>query len=98
MVVPEEKRKAPETAHQLAMSNRNRLEVDGVMNLGSFEEEKVILETTQGVLEIKGERLHIQQLNLDQGRVVLDGEVVSLVYTGAELASKSKGFFSRLVR
>ncbi|TCL73257.1 sporulation protein YabP [Hydrogenispora ethanolica] len=94
----EEKKRTPEIPHQLTLSNRNLLGVDGVTNLGSFDEEKIILETSKGVLEIKGERLHVQQLNLDQGKVLLDGEFHSLAYVGEELSKKSKGFFSNLMK
>ena len=94
----DEKKKLPETPHQLTLSNRNLLGVDGVINMGSFDEDKIILETSKGVLEIKGERLHVQQLNLDQGKVLLDGEFYSLAYVCDELSKKGKGFFSNLMK
>ena len=94
----EEKKKAPELPHQLTLTNRNALGIEGVLNMGSFEDERIVLETTKGVLEIKGENLHVQQLNLDQGRVVLDGTVYSLVYLGEDFGKKGKGFLGRLIK
>ena len=94
----EEKKRLPDQAHQLTLNNRNLLEVDGVTNLGSYEEDLLILETVAGVLEIKGSNLHVQQLNIDQGRVIIDGEIGSLIYTDQDLVKKGKGFLSRLMK
>lgn len=91
-------KRLPDQAHQLTLNNRNLLEVDGVTNLGSYEEDLLILETVAGVLEIKGSNLHVQQLNIDQGRVVIDGEIGSLIYTDQNLVKKGKGFLSRLMK
>ncbi|HYH01715.1 MAG TPA: sporulation protein YabP [Bacillota bacterium] len=88
----------PVTQHQLNMTNRNLLGVDGVVNMASYDNEKVILETSAGVLEIKGEKLHIQQLNLEQGKVVLDGEITALAYSSENAGKRSRNFFSKLVK
>lgn len=94
----EEKRKITDQTHQITLNNRNLLAVDGVTNLGSYEEDLLILETVAGVLEIKGGHLHVQQLNIDQGHVVIDGDICSLVYTDQDLVKKGKGFFSKLIK
>lgn len=94
----EEKKKITDQAHQITLNNRNLLAIDGVTNLGSYEEDLLILETVAGVLEVKGVSLHVQQLNIDQGRVVIDGEICSLVYTDRDLAKKGKGFLSKLIK
>ncbi|HPT88738.1 MAG TPA: YabP/YqfC family sporulation protein, partial [Bacillota bacterium] len=67
-------------------------------NLDSYDQERVILETSSGVLEIRGEQLHIQQLNLEQGKVMIEGTVNALIYADDNLAKKGKGFFSKLAK
>lgn len=94
----EEKKKNSELVHQLILTNRGQLALEGVNNLGSYDQEQIILETSSGVLEVKGEGLHIQQLNLDQGKVIVDGEIFSLVYTDENATRKGKGFFGRLIK
>lgn len=84
--------------HQLNMTNRNLLGVDGVVNMASYDDEKVILETSAGVLEVKGAKLHIQQLNLEHGKVVLDGEIAALTYSNENVSKRSRNFFSKLVK
>ncbi len=95
----EEKKRNPEIQqHQLTLSNRGLLNIDGVQNLGSYDQEKIYLETSSGTLEIKGTGLHIQQLNLDQGKLLIDGDIYSLIYMDGTFNQKGKGFFSRLVK
>ncbi|HEX3047906.1 MAG TPA: sporulation protein YabP [Bacillota bacterium] len=94
----EEKRKNTDLPHQLTLVNRNQMNLDGVTDLGSYDQEQIILETNCGVMEIKGEQLHIQQLSLEQGKVIIAGEIYSLTYTDQNLAQKNKGFFGKLIK
>jgi sporulation protein YabP len=95
----EEKKRNPEIQqHQLTLLNRGFLSIDGVQNLGSYDQETIYLETNSGTLEIKGMGLHIQQLNLDQGKLLINGDIHSLVYMDGALNKKGKGFFSRLMK
>ncbi|HBE79708.1 MAG TPA: sporulation protein YabP [Firmicutes bacterium] len=94
----EKKKPIEQTMHQLTLTNRGQLAVEGVINLGSYDQEQIILETSSGVLEVKGDNLHILQLNLDQGKVTVDGDVYSLVYTDEDAIKKGKGFFGRLIK
>jgi sporulation protein YabP len=94
----EEKKKGSESTHQLTLTNRGQLMLEGVNNLGSYDQDQIILETSSGVLEVKGAGLHIQQLNLDQGKVMIDGDVYSLVYTDGNALQKGKGFLGRLIK
>lgn len=94
----DEKKKNNEIPHQLTLANRGLLSIEGVLDLGSYDQEQIILDTNCGALEIKGERLHVQQLNLDQGKVLVDGDIHSLVYTAEMAGKKGKGFFSKLMK
>jgi len=84
--------------HNVNMNGRRLLGIEGVTNLDSYDQERVILETSSGVLEIRGEQLHIQQLNLEQGKVMIEGTVNALIYADDNLAKKGKGFFSKLAK
>jgi sporulation protein YabP len=94
----EDKKKSNDLIHQLTLANRSQLVVEGVSNLGCYDQEQIILETSLGVLEIKGEGLHIQQLSLDLGKVTVDGNVYSLMYTDENALKKGRGFLSRLIK
>lgn len=97
----EQIRKPAEAAqqhHQVTLTNRNLLGVDGVANMDSYDQAKIILRTGAGILEVKGAKLHVQQLNLEQGKVVLDGEIDSLNYCAESVRRHGKNFLSRLVK
>ncbi len=83
--------------HEVVLLNRERLTVDGIINVESFDEHEAILETEAGVLEIRGRQLHVKELNVDVGSLIIEGFIQSLEYT-AEPGSKRKGLFGRLLK
>lgn len=66
--------------HTLTLTNRNRAVITGVEDVDCFNEQIVILRTVQGDLTLAGENLNIAHLNLEDGRLVVEGEVISLEY------------------
>ncbi len=83
--------------HTLILDNRKILTLSGISNVDSFDEGSVVAYTDIGELSIKGNNLHIAKLNLDTGEMVLDGEIVSMIYSNNQNIS-SKGILSRLFR
>lgn len=83
----------------VTIESREKVQITGVQNVVSFDDESVILETALGLLTIKGQELHINKLNLDEGNVSIDGEFISLVYSDkGNIMSKSNGFLSRMFK
>ena len=58
--------------------------VTGVKDVDSFNEQFVQLLTEAGELRIEGADLHITKLNLDEGQVMLEGEISALEYAEGE--------------
>ena len=67
--------------HSMILENRNFLSLSGVLDVGSFDEQSVVIYTDFGELNIKGSTLHINKLSLETGEVSIDGNIVSLIYT-----------------
>ncbi|MDD4602165.1 Spore protein YabP [bioreactor metagenome] len=88
--------KTPNWQHQLTLLEREELTIDGVTNLGSYDEKEIVMETEQGVLTVKGDGLNIKQLNLDKGNIIIDGNIKVLVYD--EPAQTKKGLLGRLLK
>lgn len=86
--------------HEVSITNREKVVIRGVLNVESFDDKEVILETPLGMMHLKGENLHIRQLDLDQGSFVVDGLVAGLQYTavGRDVRDRGKGFLDRLLR
>lgn len=92
-----EDKKLATKKHEVTLLDRERLTVDGILNVDSFDEHEAILETEAGVLEIRGRELHVRELNVDVGSLIIEGFIQSLEYT-AEPGSKRKGLFGRLLK
>lgn len=83
--------------HTLHMEEREQLRIGGVLEVLSFDEEGIMMETTCGLLMLKGAGLHIGKLDLEAGDVAIDGTIDSLVYSdGSPLERHS--ILSRLFR
>ena len=83
--------------HDVCLKNRKLLSVDGVEDVISFDESQVVLVTVSGEMIVDGTGLHISTLDLETGRVELDGEVEGIFYPNIKRDSNEKGgFFSRL--
>lgn len=69
-------------AHNLVMENRRRLVLSGVREVEGFTETEVLLFTDMGQLTVKGNNLHVSQVNTDTGELIMSGDTVnSLVYS-----------------
>ena len=87
------------TVHRVVMEGRQKVEVTGVRDLLVFDETEVIMETSEGMLSIRGNDLHMNNLNLEQGLIGLGGEIAELLYDESDGDVKAKpGLMSRLFR
>lgn len=84
--------------HYVSLRNRETLGVEGVVNVESFDNAEVIVETDAGVLFVRGEELHIKELNLETGVLQLTGHVQALEYAGDGLSKKGRGLLGRLFK
>lgn len=88
--------------HKVTVINREHIEIFGVLHVDSFDDEEIILETDLGLLALRGEELHIKQLNLDEGHLQVEGIIKNMDYledVGLEgLRKKSRGVLSRIFK
>jgi len=88
--------KSPKWKHQLTLVEREELSIEGVRNLGSYDDKEVITETEQGMLVIRGESLNLKQLNLEQGSVIIEGLIKSIIYE--DESRQKKGLLERFLK
>ena len=85
--------------HNLMLENRQSLKVTAVVDVESFDEEKIMLITEEDGLIIEGEDLHIQKLSVDDGELSITGEILSITYTDKLSGKKSSGgFFTKMFK
>lgn len=80
--------------HRLTLEDRGTLILTGVEDVKRFDEEEIIMTTSEGDLYVRGGDLHIEALSLDGGEMRITGKIDSLSY---EEIRSGGGFFSRLL-
>ena len=85
-----------EAPHNLVMEGRQRLNLTGVEDVESFDEQSIVAVTTGGVLIIQGEALRIERLSLDVGELLVEGTISALAYEDEQ--KSSGGLFKRFFR
>lgn len=87
------------TVQNIILENREKLSISGVLDVLSFDDQIVILETELGLLTVKGENLRINKLSLDTLDIIIDGEIINLGYSEKDLERKNQGgFLNKLFR
>ena len=81
--------------HELVLLERKRLAISGVVDVISFDECAVKLDTVCGELEIGGENLHVSLIDANKGAITLDGNVESVVYYDKDKTER-KSLFKKL--
>lgn len=92
----EEKKTVRVSNQNILLENRKNMSVSGVKDVDSFDENTVALFTELGSLLISGSDLHISRLNIENGEVMINGTVDSIVYRGDN--GKKGGFLQRLIK
>ena len=87
-----------QTDHYVKINNRKNLEISGVKEVDSFDNEEFLLETVMGYLIVRGHNLQLKNLDVGEGNVVIKGKIYELSYVDEHQQEKAKGFFSKLFR
>jgi sporulation protein YabP len=94
----EDKKISKPKIQNLILENREKLSVSGVLDVESFNDEAVVIETELGLLIVRGEDLHINKLNLDNSELNIEGDIVSCEYSDKEGSKSKGGFFSKMFK
>ena len=77
----------------IILENREKLTISGVLDVLSFDDQIVILETELGLLTVKGENLRINKLSIDTSEVIVEGDMSALTYSDNKSSDNNKGSF-----
>ncbi len=96
----EELKKATNTFQNIVLENREKLNVTGIIDVFSFDDQIIIIETELGLLTIKGENLKINKLSLDTSDFIVDGKIDSLTYSNSDSSSikKNKNILGKIFK
>ncbi|AGF53951.1 sporulation protein YabP [Clostridium saccharoperbutylacetonicum] len=82
----------------LFLENRKKITLSGVIEVISFDELKIDLTTSLGNLTIKGEDLKMNKLDVQNGDVIIAGNIGSVVYNGKVSKKSNETIISKLFK
>lgn len=91
-----EEKKMGRVRHHLIMEERRSLTVSGVTDIERFDEEEVVVATELGQLSIKGQGLHLNKIDVEDGELSVEGELDSVSYSQPQ--EKGGSLLARLFR
>lgn len=97
-MIIDEKKQINNVVQNLILENRSKLTISGVLDVLSFDDQLVVLETELGLLTIKGENIRINKLSIDTSEVIIEGEINNLGYSDKEIGNKSSSFISKIFK
>lgn len=84
--------------HDVIMRGRKLLDITGVKQVESFDNEEFLLDTVMGALAIRGQNLQMKNLDVDKGIVSIKGRIYDIIYLDEQQTEKAKGLFSKLFK
>ena len=85
--------------HQVMMKERKLMDVTGITKLLSFDSELFTIDTTMGILTVRGMDLELKNLDLEKGELSIIGYITGYEYDDFQTVGEdSKGIFSKLFR
>lgn len=82
----------------IVLENREKLSISGVLDVLSFDDQIIIVETELGLLTIKGEDLRINKLSIDTSETIVNGNIMQIAYSENTMDKKGEGIFSKIFK
>ena len=98
MTLEERKGLTNNIIQNLVLENRGKLSVSGVLDVLSFDDQIVIIETELGLLTIKGEDLRINKLSIDTSEVIVEGDIYNMGYSEKEMDKKTGSLLGKIFK
>jgi sporulation protein YabP len=98
MTIDERKTISTGVIQNIILENREKLSISGVLDVLSFDDQVVILETELGLLTVKGENLHINKLSIDTSEVIVEGDISCLAYSDKDNEKEKGNFISKIFK
>jgi len=85
--------------HEVKVIDRREIHLSGVKKITSFDHEEFLMETTMGVLLLKGSGLEILKLDTHDGNVRIKGKINSYQYLeNAKDKPREESFMAKLFK
>ena len=98
MLIDERKTINTAVVQNLILENRGKLSISGVLDVLSFDDQVIMVETELGLLTIKGENLRITKLSIDTSEVIVEGNIAYLAYSNKEIEKNKGSIISKIFK
>ena len=85
-----------ENKSSLSLENRKMLTLTGIVEVISFDDQKISVNTKLGNLSIKGESLKMNKLDVQNGDVIIMGTILSMIYSGKNVVKNKENIIKRI--
>ena len=69
-----------------------------LLDVLSFDDQVIMVETELGLLTIKGENLRITKLSIDTSEVIVEGNISYLAYSNKEVEKNKSSIISKIFK
>lgn len=84
--------------HELTLTNRKEMFIEGVKSIQSFDASEFLIETIMGYMVIKGKGLMLGKMDNENEELSIKGEVSSIEYVNANKDKTSGGILKKLFK
>ena len=84
--------------HEFKVVDRSSIYLTGIKKITSFDNEEFLMESTLGIILLKGENLEIIKLDTHDGNVRIKGKINSLNYLESKAKAKDESFLVKLFK
>ena len=83
---------------ELKITNRNKLYLNGIKKVVSFDNKEFVLETIKGPIHIYGENLELDSLDTINGNIVISGKLNGFDYIDKMHKKTSESLWMKLFK
>ena len=84
--------------HNLSINERKQINMSGIKKIVSFDSEEFLMESSLGMILLKGTSLEIIKLDTHDGNVAIKGHVNQLTYLDDKEKIKEDSFLTKLFK
>lgn len=87
-----------ELKHQVVLTNRKEMVIEGVKTIQSFDSSEFLIETIMGYMLIKGKGLMLGKMDNDKEELSIKGEVSAMEYISGNKEKANGGLLKKLFK
>jgi len=82
----------------IILESREKLNVGGVKEILTFDEDEIMLDTVLGILQIKGKNLKVEKLSTDTGEIIAKGYINEIIYSHEQTFEKKGSILKNIFK